>query len=130
MLKHSLDFLQAAVVQRRRLPAAVPLVVWPVVAAIWLANSTADAAFQRMSLVVGIGVATTNDSFCTSDGQISVEHDGSQDPSGIGYTLLTGATTYKLKLGPAMVEKGCYTHTLSDTTVVGKAEATSIVLYN
>jgi hypothetical protein len=129
MLKRSLDFLQAAVVQRRRLPA-VPLVVWLVVAAIWLANSTADAAFQRMSLVVAIDVATTNAGFCTSDGQISVEHDGSQDPSGIGYTLLTGPTTYKLKPGPATIEKGCYTHTLSDTTVVGRAEATSIVLYH
>jgi hypothetical protein len=83
-----------------------------------------------MSLVVATNVGVTVASFCTSDGQISVEHDGSQNPSGIGYTLLTGPTTYKLKPGPATIAKGCYNHTLSDETVVGRAEATSIVWHD
>lgn len=74
-------------------------------------------------------------SFCTDDGWISIvmscEADHAHGSCAIGDTLLTGPTgTFHFGPGVRTIPKGCYEHSLANTTVVGNAVAYSTVWYH
>jgi hypothetical protein len=108
---------------------------WLAAAILAIAGSTASIAWaRRASAVVMTNAGITPPStFCTSTGNITVVHRGTQDANGhyaFGSTLLTGPATYRLGPGNARVAKGCYTHTIANTTVVGSARVQSTVWYD
>jgi len=104
------------------------------IAVISIGWTSPGLAYNQSSVATITNAGTQPSSFCTKDGHISVDHGGWHDPASgsyaIGFTLLQGPSTYHLQPGPTVIAKGCYSHTLGDTTVIGNAGAQSTVWYN
>jgi len=102
------------------------------VAATILTTLTAFARQASVVIMTNSGVFAS--SFCTSTGQVTIVHGVQQDANGqvsFGATYLWGsAGTYSLGPGNHVVAKGCYSHSVVSTTVLGNATAKSTVWYD
>jgi hypothetical protein len=109
--------------------ACVPL------AALAVATLTSVALGRQASVATMTNTGIFPSQFCTSTGNITIVQSIQADANGqaaIGATFLSGQSgqgTYRLGNGNAVVGKGCYSHTLVSTTVMGNALARSTVWY-
>jgi hypothetical protein len=96
--------------------------------------TTITALARQSSVVVMTNSGISASSFCTTTGQVMVVQGVQQDANGqvsFGATYLWGnAGTYSLGPGNHVVAKGCYSHSIVSTTVVGNATAKSTVWYD
>jgi hypothetical protein len=74
--------------------------------------------------------------FCSSDGRISIIHNGRKDAYGQSSGFVTylqsedSGKEYRFNAGSWKILPGCYTHRIANATVVGTAQLTSSVYYS
>jgi hypothetical protein len=108
------------------------------VAAVLAAAFSTVVAFARpSSVVVMTNSGISASSFCTSTGKVTVVQAVTQDANSqvsFGATYLTGisgtSNTYSFGNGNHDVAKGCYSHSIVSTTVMGNGTAKSTVWYD
>jgi hypothetical protein len=103
------------------------------IAAVCTASVALDSEARKGSTVVMTNASMTSSSFCTDTGNITVVHNVTHDAHGqvsFGVTALSGPTTYRFGPGNHAIAKGCYSHSIANTTVVGNAQAKSTIWYD